>query len=42
MTLQLQTDPNKRCSLAEVKNLAGGVSHTFIYQQVKKGFISTA
>ena len=40
MTLQTHTDPNKRCSLAEVKNLAGGVSHTFIYQQVKKGLLA--
>ena len=30
MTLQTHTDPNKRCSLAEVKNLAGGVLHSFI------------
>lgn len=40
MTLQLQIDPNKRCSLAEVKFLAGGVSHTFIYQKVKKGLLA--
>lgn len=40
MTLQLQIDPNKRCSLEEVKFLAGGVSHTFIYQQVKKGLLA--
>ena len=35
--METQTTEAKRLSLKEVRELAGGVSHTYVYSHIKKG-----
>lgn len=33
----LQNDPNRLMTMADIRTLSGGLSHTYIYKQVKNG-----